>query len=211
MSENIRRLPIYLLLDCSGSMMGEAITAVEQGVRSLITDLQSSPQAMETACLSVITFSNSAHQLSPLTDLPAFKEPALSASGSTAMGAALRLLEDAIGREVRQASPDCRGDYRPLVFLLTDGDSTDSVDEPAAKLKARKINVIACGAGPSVNIDTLKKITETIIRLESLEPEQLKQFFKWVSASIKIASTAFQQSPAPAALPNPPKGFNIVP
>lgn len=31
----MRRLPIYLLLDCSGSMTGEAIIAVQTGLQNL--------------------------------------------------------------------------------------------------------------------------------------------------------------------------------
>lgn len=53
-----RRLPVYLLLDVSGSMMGEPITAVQNGVQTLVSALNGDPQALESAYLSVITFSN---------------------------------------------------------------------------------------------------------------------------------------------------------
>ena len=45
----LRRLPVYLLLDTSGSMFGEPIEAVHQGVRALLDDLKSDPYALETA------------------------------------------------------------------------------------------------------------------------------------------------------------------
>ena len=69
MSDYIRRLPVYLLLDCSGSMSGEPIEAVKQGIKALLTELKGDPQALETACLSVITFNSTARQISPLTEL----------------------------------------------------------------------------------------------------------------------------------------------
>src|SRR4051812_23839927 len=81
-----RRLPVYLLLDCSGSMSGEPIEAVRQGVRALINALKGYPMALETAYLSVITFGSTAQQICPLPELAAFKEPRLDASGATAMG-----------------------------------------------------------------------------------------------------------------------------
>ena len=56
MSEFSRRLPVYLLLDVSGSMAGDPIEAVKHGVRALISELRGDPQALETAYLSVITF-----------------------------------------------------------------------------------------------------------------------------------------------------------
>ena len=55
-----RRLPVYLVLDVSGSMSGEPIEAVRMGLKQLLSDLQDNPQALETVWLSVITFGSSA-------------------------------------------------------------------------------------------------------------------------------------------------------
>lgn len=43
-----RRLPIYLLLDCSESLAGGPLEAVAQGVASLLADLRGDPMALET-------------------------------------------------------------------------------------------------------------------------------------------------------------------
>ena len=64
MSSISRRLPIYLLVDCSESMAGEGIEAVNRGMDTLVADLRGNAQALETAWLSVITFSREAKQLS---------------------------------------------------------------------------------------------------------------------------------------------------
>ena len=72
MSDYIRRLPVYLLIDCSGSMAGEPIEAVKQGIKALLSELKGDPQALETACLSVITFDSTARQVTPLTELMLF-------------------------------------------------------------------------------------------------------------------------------------------
>ena len=73
-----RRLPIYLLLDCSGSMTGEPIEATRQGVRALLSDLRSDPQALETAYLSVITFASSAQQVCLLPNCSLFRSRRLT-------------------------------------------------------------------------------------------------------------------------------------
>lgn len=65
----MRRLPVYLLLDTSGSMYGEPIEAVKNGVQTLISTLRSDPYALETAYISIITFNSSAQQVTPLTGL----------------------------------------------------------------------------------------------------------------------------------------------
>ena len=118
MANYVRRLPVYLLLDCSGSMVGEPIEAVKQGVKALISELRGDPQALETAYLSVITFDSSARQVMPLTELMLFKEPDLHASGATALGGALNVLIDCIDAEVRKSTETQKGDWRPLVLIL---------------------------------------------------------------------------------------------
>ena len=91
-----RRLPVYLLLDTSGSMSGEPIEQVKNGVQMLVASLRQDPYALETAWLSVITFSSGANVAVPLTELTAFQPPNIDASGSTDLGAALELVANSV-------------------------------------------------------------------------------------------------------------------
>ena len=169
MSDYIRRLPVYLLLDCSGSMSGEPIEAVKQGIKALLTELKGDPQALETACLSVITFNSTARQISPLTELMLFKEPELTAGGATALGGALHVLADCIRTEVRTSTATQKGDWKPLEFLLTDGAPTDNHDEGIEALKSVSTgNIIACAAGANANTNTLRKITNNVLMMNNL-------------------------------------------
>ena len=213
MSAAGRRLPVYLLLDCSGSMSGQPIEAVRQGVKALLADLRSDPQALETAYLSVITFNSSAQQVCPLTELMTFQEPNLDASGSTALGEGLRVLEHAIDTEVRKSTATQKGDWKPLVFLMTDGQPTDSWETAADRIKQKKVNIIACAAGSGADGSLLKRVTEIVVELDTLSPDALKAFFKWVSSSIKTTSQSVAQVAAdgPVNLPPPPPQIQIVP
>ena len=215
MSDYIRRLPVYLLLDCSGSMMGEPIEALRQGVKALLSELRGDPQALETAYLSVITFDSHARQTMPLTELMQFKEPELRASGATALGGALEVLMDCVENEVHKSTETQKGDWRPLVFILTDGAPTDveAFGQAAQALKGMKAaNIVACAAGSRADTTYLRQITENVLMMNTLSAGDMARFFAWVSGSIKMSSKSLDARPGAAIeLPPPPDGFVIVP
>ncbi|MBM3993519.1 MAG: VWA domain-containing protein [Planctomycetes bacterium] len=211
-----RRLPVYLLLDTSGSMHGDAIEAVKIGLKQLRADLQSDPQALESVWMSVITFDNTARQVVPLTEMAQFQEPVLEAKGTTALGDALKLLMECLDREVRKTTTTQKGDWRPMIFIMTDGEpNKDGWERYADELKKRKPgNVIACAAGTNAKEDPLKLITDTVIRIQDATPGSLGAFMKWVTASVSTMSTNVAVNPeAPVNLPPLPQenGIQIVP
>lgn len=215
MADFTRRLPVYLLLDCSGSMMGEPIEAVRQGVKALLSELRGDPQSLETAYLSVITFDSSARQITPLTELMQFKEPEINASGATALGGALKVLIDCVKNEVRKSTDTQKGDWRPIVFILTDGAPTDieAFNQAVQSLKSVKVaNIIACAAGSNADTTYLKQVTESVLMMNTLSAGDMAQFFAWVSGSIKMSSKSLDAKPGGAIeLPPPPQGFVVVP
>ena len=205
-----RRLPIYLVLDTSGSMMGDPISAVQQGLNMLLSDLNSEPSALETAYLSVITFNSTAQQVVPLTAITDFRQPPLEASGTTAFGAALAKLEECLARDVVKGGSGRKGDWRPLVFVMTDGQPTDTWEPAAARVKAAKVgNVIACAAGGAADEQMLKKLTDNVVKLNDLGPDALKAYFKWVSSTVTEASRSAGAG-KDLGLPPPPTGDQIV-
>lgn len=211
----MRRLPVYLLLDCSGSMYGEPIEAVKNGVQVLVSTLLQDPYALETAYLSIITFDSSAQQVSSLTELSAFQQPNIQASGCTALGEALALLAQKADQEVTKTTAEQKGDWKPLVFIMTDGEPTDDLNKGLAEFKKRKWGmVVACAAGAGANTDTLKKITECVVSLDTADSATIKAFFKWVSASVSSGSMKVEETGAEATtlseLPPPPPEVNIV-
>jgi uncharacterized protein YegL len=207
----VRRRPVYLLLDTSSSMFGAPIQAVQQGVHLIHRELMNNPHAIETVYLSVITFDTTAKQIVPLTSVENFTPPTLQAEGNTALGAAITMLNEALDRELQPNVEGRKGDYRPLVFLLTDGAPTDLWKEPVAALKLRSTNkigtLVALGCGPNVNTQTLKEITDNVLRISDTNPDSLSQFFKWVSSSIQKTSQRIDSKADDGdldALPLPP-------
>lgn len=211
----MRRLPVYILLDCSGSMFGEPIEAVKNGVQVLVSTLRQDPYALETAYLSLITFNSTAQQVSPLTELSAFQQPSLNASGATALGEALSLLSHRADQEVSKTTMEKKGDWKPLVFIMTDGEPTDDLRRGLEEFKKRKWGmVVACAAGAGANTETLKKITECVVSLDTADSATIKAFFKWVSASVSSGSMKVEEAgkepTSLGELPPPPPEVNIV-
>lgn len=187
-----RRLPVYLLIDCSESMIGGGIEAVRSGITAMLSKLRADPHALDSVHLSVITFDAEARVLVPLTSLLDFQEPSLNIRPGTALGSALNLLADRIQSEVRKTSHDTKGDYRPLVFLLTDGQPSDnwkaSLSRVGAKVKPRPANIYAIGCGLDVDYSVLQTITDVVMRMEDMRPESFGKLFVWLTASVSTAS-----------------------
>lgn len=211
----MRKLPVYLLLDTSGSMYGEPIEAVKTGVQNMISLLCSDPYALETAYISIITFGSTAQQVMPLTELSAVQPPQLEAKGATALGEALSLLASRVDVEVAKTTREVKGDWKPLVFIMTDGVPTDDLQKGLNDFKQRKFGmVVACAAGQGANTDTLKKITDNVVQLDTADSATIRKFFQWVSASISTGSQKVDDNRGDMTsmneLPPPPPEVNIV-
>lgn len=213
---SLRRLPVYILADCSGSMNGNPIESVKSGIRALHSELMGDPSAVESTYLSVITFDSNAQQIVPLTELSQFNAPDIRAGGTTAFGAALQLLMDAMDREVKRNTPEQKGDWKPLIFIFTDGEPTDRWEQTADQLKTKRPgNIIAVACGDRAVPQALKRVTDNVLIMKDMSPDSFKQFFKWVSASIKQTSAkigAVASGPIEGvSLPPPPPEIIIHP
>lgn len=210
----MRRLPVYLLLDVSGSMSGEPIEAVKNGVQILHSALRRDPYALESAYISVITFSSDVQQVAPLTEVAMFQPPQISAGGGTSLGGVLKKVTECANAEVQKSTAEEKGDWKPLVFLMTDGYPTDNVDAGIDEFKKYKWGtVVACAAGSDADVQTLQKITENVVALDVADAATIGAYFKWVSASISTGSKKVDSGAeidAMSELPPPPPEITLV-
>lgn len=211
-----RRLPVYLLIDSSGSMQGEPIHAVNVGISAMLTALRQDPYALESVYLSLITFDCNVKEVLPLTPLESAQvgDIELPRSGATHLGEALEFLVDKVNQDVIKSSDDRKGDFRPMLFIMTDGSPSDLMQfkESLPKVKASNFaEIIACAAGPKAKPEFLKQITNNVVVLDNMESSAFSQFFKWVSDSIAAGSvSAGVDGPLENSLPPPPPEFQLV-
>ncbi len=209
-----RRLPVYLLIDTSGSMKGEPIESVKVGIESMLSALRNDPYALETVSISIITYDKDVNQLMPLTPIDDLQMPEITTpeSGPTHMGAALEMLCDKVDKEVNKGTSEQKGDWMPLLFLMTDGKPSDiqAYNNVIPKVKnSHFATIVCCAAGPKAKTDELKLLTDKVYQIDTLDSASLMKFFEWVSGIIGEGNKSMGATEE-LILPPPPEEVNVV-
>lgn len=149
---------------------------------------------VEKAYLSIFSFDRDVKEVLPLTgvddldEIPALVTPEYS---PTHMGKALEVLIEKVNLEVIKNSEGFAGDYKPLLFVITDGKPSDLEQYKlmTQKIKECKFGIIvACAAGPKAKIEPLKLLTDekNICVLSNMDEKSFANFFVCVSQSIPV-------------------------
>ena len=193
------RLPVYLLIDTSGSMSGAPIAAVNQGISRLIDSLRNDATAAKSVWLSVITYDKDVKVLLPLTALSEVAPLHIECpqSGPTHLGEGLQVLNECVGREVKSSV-----DQSPLLFVMTDGKPSDVqlFNEQYPVIQQRGFaKIVGCAAGPKAKADELRKFCEPVLSIDNIDAAALAQFFQLVSESVATDSASPASAPEPVA------------
>ena len=210
----MRRLPVYFLLDTSGSMFGEPIQALNNALSGMVNTLRTDPQALDSLWLSIITFDREVKEIVPLTELVQFRLPEITCpqSGPTNTGAALAFVMERVNKDIIRGSETQKGDWKPLLFIFTDGKPSDIALYREQIAEVKKFNfgaVVGCAAGHLANDALLKELTDNVVHLDSADSQTLKAFFKWVSETIEQGNKSQGTGEAPK-LPPPPDEITVV-
>ena len=152
-----RPLDFFILADCSGSMTGEKIQALNFAIADMLPHLAIWERDQEQAAMRVraVAFGDEAvwHVAEP-TPVSQLRWPPLQAKGRTRMGRALEVVAEAMNHLERRA-------LRPAVILITDGRPTDDFDSGLAALLAtpagRSALRLAVAIGRDAELDPLER------------------------------------------------------
>ena len=201
-----RTLPVFLLVDVSGSMSGEKIGTVNTAIKEMLATLRSikNPRGIIKVC--IITFGNSGSSIiKPLSEIRTEDAYELNACGGTPMGAAFETLSALLEDRTVVSSRD----YTPTAILISDGQPTDfsgdgsSIEsiiggwQPLAHLldlnqRSAKTIRLAMGIGADANYTILKAFVNNpeIPVIKASDNSTIANFFKWVTMSVSTRSVS---------------------
>lgn len=210
----MRRLPVYFLLDTSGSMYGEPIQALNNALSGMVNTLRSDAQALDSLWISIITYDREVKEIVPLTELVNFQLPEITCpqSGPTNTGAGLDFVIQKVKTDVIKGSATQKADWKPLLFVFTDGKPSDIQLYREKVQEIRNLSfgaVVGCAAGHMANDEILKELTDNVVHLASADSAALRQFFKWVSETIEQGNKS-QGTGENVVLPPPPSEIIVV-
>lgn len=193
----MRRLPIYFLVDISESMVGEPIEQVQEGIANIIRDLKKDPHSLETVYISVIGFAGEAEVITPLQDIISFYPPKIPIGSGTSLSKGLGKVMDCIDKDIVKTTYDRKGDWKPIVFLFTDGIPTDDASATIERWNRNyngKSNTIAVSIGDNTNYKLLGSLSDHVLLFNNSDENAYKEFFRWVTDSIKTTSQSVSEA-----------------
>lgn len=182
----MRRLPVYILINTSSSISDGTLQDFKSCINLLIETLKEDPKILETAYTSIITYDSTITRLSSLSPLQSFKIPTIKIGKHTAsFNHALLQLSAIIDNELIKNTYEQKGDWKPIIFILTDKDNIIKITKEVEELVCDKCGrIIICIETESVNLDKYRKITDVILPIESLDKHIIKSQIYWISKSI---------------------------
>ena len=219
---SLRRLPVYILVDTSKSMRGEPIEVVKIALQTFLSCLRCNPYALETVWLSIISYDVNAKVLTPLTELSEAAIPPLSVhqTFSTNLGGALTLLMKRVDREVRRTTSTSKGDWWPILIVMTDSEPSDTLffERAISTVKAYPFaRIVACCTGSRAKVGPLRLLTDDIYSLGTMNDVPFSRFWgiwDWVSCDTNDSMGGMNLSDGDSEhseLPPPPPEINLVP
>lgn len=211
----MRRLPVYILIQTSGAMRGEPIEAIKVGLETMVASLRQDPFALESVHLSVITFNRSPEQILPLTELENMQVPTIAqpAAAGAHLGEALAFVCKKVDTEVILSTPERKGDWMPLLFIMCDGRASDTLlfQQTVAEIKRKNFgSIVVCLVGSKTNAENVKQFTDKIVNLDTTDGATFRQFFKWVSASVSIGNRSIGAADEMVLPPPPPEVHTVI-
>ncbi|MCI0557630.1 MAG: VWA domain-containing protein [Nitrososphaera sp.] len=181
-----------LLLDISGSMAGEKISALNEGLKLFKKEVSDDELASKRVEVAVVGFGNCVSILRDFSSIDDFDPPELHADGLTPMGEGILRAADLLEQRKEQYRARGIDYYRPWIFMITDGDPTDM--QPGDSRWSEVIKRVHTGeaskkfmffavAVEAANTALLAQIAPPNRPPIKLKERRFRELFEWLSKS----------------------------
>lgn len=204
------RCPCILLLDTSGSMRGEPINQLNDGLVTFKDELAADALAQKRVEVALVTF-GPVQVHSDFQTADQFQPPKLETTGDTPMGAAIQQALTLLDQRKRTYKANGIAYYRPWIFLVTDGAPTDAWKEAARKVhveeEAKALSFFAVGV-EGAHFDILEQIA--VRKPLKLKELRFRDLFIWLSNSLSAVSRSQVDDQVQLQNPATPEGWAAV-
>lgn len=190
------RVPVCLCLDTSGSMDGQPINELNEGVRLFYEAIKEDETALYSAEISIVTFGgNNAECIADFASLELQPNaPKLLASGMTPMGEAVNMALDLLERRKDEYKDRGVDYYQPWLVLMTDGEPNGdkselsrAINRTVELVNQKKLTVFPIGIGAYADMNVLGQFSPKRPPLK-LQGLKFREFFAWLSKSVSKTS-----------------------
>lgn len=205
-----RMLPVFLLLDVSGSMsLDNKMYELNKSVKEMIDTFRQEQAVQAEIFVSIITFGDNAEIVSELKSASEIEYTDLIAGGVTCMGDALDLAKGIIEDKTKLPS----NAYRPVVLLVSDGQPYNPTDPGNKKFEIQLNQFVATGRtakcdrwslaiGADADVVMLKRFLDhpekEVCYVE--DAADIHKFFRFISSSTIQRSKSTSPNVVPTEL-----------
>ena len=192
------RVPVALAIDASGSLTGDPIRELNEGLGGFVEDIKNDPVAADALDLAVLVCSTDVRIIQDFAPVAFVEVPRFQATGTTPLCAATNQALDMIHARVREDYARAEvGNHKPWLLVLSDGYPSESdIEVVQTGIRVRKVEkasrredrvaVFMIGVGANANMSTLGKMA--LRRPRRLRELAFREFFRWLSESLRTVS-----------------------
>ncbi|MBR6727457.1 MAG: VWA domain-containing protein [Clostridia bacterium] len=188
-----RKVPICLVLDCSGSMRhpdGTRLPKIDElnrNIDAFLEYVRNDPKASKICDLCIITMGDAVRVVTRYTTVDRIHIGHFSAGGGTPLGTAMATAIDLLTERRQFYRDNDIEHYKPILMVMTDGEPTDDIEyiapQVATMVANKEIKIFPVGVGLSFKKDVLEKFSPLLSPKLIRNSEAFDKLFKLLSAS----------------------------
>ena len=186
-----------LVLDVSGSMSGNRIDQLNQGLKDFQREIQSDFVAAQRIEVAIVTFGSTVETIVQPKLSADFEMPTLKTAGTTKLVDGVRMAINIVEERKNWYKSTGQTYYRPWIMLITDGEPDGDQDvaglsvELRDKIDKKGFMFYAVGV-EGYDHNKLSQICHPSTPPLSLKGLAFNELFKWLSASIALVSKSVE-------------------